>query len=109
MKSNPKRFWKYANSKRKTKTGISDLKYNNDSGVKLTSNDKEKADVLADFFSSVFTNEPQGEIPELASIPLQHKFVNRSFNEEDITKLLKKFISKQITRPDELHVHPSQF
>jgi predicted DNA binding protein len=32
-KKNPKKFWQYANSKRKTKSGISELKYKKENGV----------------------------------------------------------------------------
>ena len=31
-KTNPKKFWQYANSKRKPKSGIAELKYKNDKG-----------------------------------------------------------------------------
>ena len=58
VKSNPKMFWKYANSKRKTNTGISELKFKTEVGEeRKTTTDKEKAEVLASFFSSVFTIE----------------------------------------------------
>jgi altronate dehydratase len=49
-------FWKYANSKRKTNTSISELKFKSEEGEeRKTTTDKEKAEVLASFFSSVFT------------------------------------------------------
>jgi chromatin remodeling complex protein RSC6 len=50
VKKNPKKFWKYANSKRKTKSGISELKTNTENGVKITENDRDKAEVLAEFY-----------------------------------------------------------
>jgi hypothetical protein len=66
VKTNPKRFWQYAHSKRKTKSGISELKYINDKGEsKLTKGDSEKAEALAKFFRSVFTQEPNGELPHI--------------------------------------------
>ena len=46
VKSNPKIFWKYANSKRKTNTGISELKFKSEEGEeRKTTTDKEKAEV----------------------------------------------------------------
>ena len=53
-KKDPKKFFRYVNSKVKTKTGIGDL-YSED-GV-MTADNKEKANVLNRFFSSVFTIE----------------------------------------------------
>jgi hypothetical protein len=72
-KSNPKIFWKYANSKRKINTGISELKFKSEEGEeRKTTTDKEKAEVLASFFSSVFTIEPVG-VPLLRNQALAHR------------------------------------
>ena len=62
-KSNPKKFWQYINRRTKTSTGIADLE--NITTNRLTSNDKEKAKVLATFFSSVFTQERTHEMPTI--------------------------------------------
>jgi hypothetical protein len=68
---NAKKFWQYANSKWKTKSGISELKYKKENGEEdKTSTDKKKAEVLANFFSIVFTNEPDGEIPNIEPITI---------------------------------------
>ena len=65
IKINPKKFWKHVGNKTKSKFGIPNLVC---TGVKtgVTTNDKEKADVLAEFFSSVYTREPDGnwDLPE---------------------------------------------
>ena len=53
VKSNPKAFYNYVNSKTKTRVTVGDLINDIDSTV--ASNDKEKADALNIFFSSVFT------------------------------------------------------
>ena len=71
-KSNPKIFWKYANSKRKTNTGISELKFKSEEGEKRkTTTEKEKAEVLASFFSSVFTIEREGDLPLMHPIEVK--------------------------------------
>ncbi len=62
VKKNPKVFYKYAKSKLKTRSGIADLE--KDDGEKTRSID-EKAEVLNNFFASVFTKEALGEIPQL--------------------------------------------
>ena len=77
---NAKKFWQYANSKWKTKSGISELKYKKENGEEnKTSTDKENAEVLANFFSSVFTNEPDGEIPNIEPITIEHDCLEKSF------------------------------
>ena len=61
-KSNPKKFWKYVKSKLKTRTGIADTEAGEQ---KLASTDKDKAEVLSTFFSSVFTRETSEDMPTL--------------------------------------------
>ena len=60
VKSNPKAFWKYANSKRKCKIKIRDLITDNGS---IIDSDDEKVDLLNSFFTSVFTEEDLSNIP----------------------------------------------
>ena len=63
IKANPKLLWNYVNSKTKSRQPVSDLKKTNGD---MTANDEEKAQVLNEFFSSVFTKENLKEIPEAA-------------------------------------------
>ena len=62
-KLNVKGFWKYVNSKLKRSSGISNLTKPDGS---LTKSDKEKAEILDSFFSSVFTEEDTNNIPTLS-------------------------------------------
>ena len=59
----PNLFWRYMYAK----DGISDLIIEGESDAqgnpKLTQNDQEKAEVLANFFSTVYTREPEGPLP----------------------------------------------
>ena len=65
-KEDPKAIWRYINSKSKTKEGIGNLLQDpTDKNSKIVETDKEKAEVLANYFSSVFTREPAGQIPTL--------------------------------------------
>lgn len=59
-KENPKAFWKYVNSRLKTKSKVEDLR--NPDGV-LEASDEEKAMLLNSFFASVFTVEDLSRIP----------------------------------------------
>jgi len=55
-KDNPKKFWKYVNSKTSYKTGVGDLSYVDDNGdIKIATDDQNKAEALVKLFSSVFT------------------------------------------------------
>ena len=70
-KGNPKAFWRYVGSKTNMKSKIPDLYATDDNNPDLmTKDDKGKADRLGDFFSSVFTNEPDGGGIYLTSLKL---------------------------------------
>ena len=61
-KEDPKAIWRYINSKSKTKEGIGNLLQDpTDKNSKIVETDKEKAEVLANYFSSVFIREPAGK------------------------------------------------
>ena len=62
-KINPKKLWKYVKPQSKVKSTISPLK--NKITGKLTTTEKEQAEVLASQFISVMVDEPDGEIPQL--------------------------------------------
>ena len=61
-KTEPKHFWRYVKSKTKVKGGVSNLK--NSDGQYISSN-QHKAELLNDFFTSVFTKENLNNIPEI--------------------------------------------
>lgn len=61
-KSNPKKFWRYVNSKTKTRGVIPELKINDQGDT--TKSDMEKAETLSKFFSSVYTPETNEDLPE---------------------------------------------
>ena len=77
IKDNPRAFWKYSNSRLKTKPGIGDLR--SPSG-ELECTDKGKADILNTFFAGVFTQE------ELSSMPvLSERITGQEVSELEVT------------------------
>ena len=64
VKQNPKAFWRYCKSKLKNRSKLGDLKTSDGS---LTSDDVTKAELLNQYFVSVFTNEDTTYIPDMAA------------------------------------------
>ena len=92
-----KRFWTYIRSKRQDNVGVAPLEINDD-GV---SDSREKANLLSNYFKSVFTKEDlQNMTPEAttayADIPPIH------FSTAGITNLLQKVDCKKANRPHEI-------
>ena len=96
-KRNAKPFWSYTNSKLKTKTGIADLKRQDGS---RTTTDKEKADLLNDFFKSVFTCEKDGELPNMPTPELATTLEDFTISEEEVRKLLLHLKRDKAPGPD---------
>jgi hypothetical protein len=54
-----------------------------------TTTDKEKAEVLASFFSSIFTIEPEGDLPLMHPIEVKQECIEKTYKESEILKLLQ--------------------
>ena len=103
-KSNPKAIWNYIKAKSKTRVGIGDLRSNpNDKKSRKTDNDGEKAEILALFFSSVFTKEPQGELPEFKDRDLTDRMSELYISTEDIEKVLRRVKVDKSPGMDKVH------
>ena len=76
IKNNPKAFWKYTKSKTKSSSAISSLHMNpSDTNSITIDNSKVKANILNEYFASVFTTEPNCEFCELEEILMSnHKY-----------------------------------
>ena len=99
-KENPKKFCSYVKSKSKTKTSIADL-YIDESKTTLTDSDEVKANVLGNFFSSVFTIEPEDLLPELnlKDIPVINEI---EINLDIVKKKLDALLINMSSGPDGL-------
>ena len=78
---------------------IADLNKNTvDSEEVLTTTEQEKAQVLAEFFSSVFTREPDTEIPTLPIKIFRQSLTSLDITEERVKKKLQKIKDRQVPR-----------
>ena len=98
-KNNPKMFFHYANSKMKTKSGIADLDKKDGSKTKT---DQEKAELLNDFFQSVFTEEKDGPLPFFEGYEFESELRNFEITTESVKKLLTNLNKNKASGPDEI-------
>lgn len=101
-KTHPSIFWAHTRRKLKTKTGIAPLLSKRDDDSSIVYTDIDKANVLQRQFCSVFTNEPDDELPVFPSR------TNQSVTDIEITfEMVNEFLSNINTSkscgPDELH------
>lgn len=103
IKSNPKKNWQYIKNKSKTKVGIADLlKDPEDPNSGLTKSEDEKAQVLSDFFSSVFVNEPVDNVPTLQTRHADHIMEDIIITKETVMKKLCELNVSKSPGPDSL-------
>jgi hypothetical protein len=101
IKTNPKAFWKYVNSKTKVRGGIDDL--TKDDGT-TASSDEDKAQTLNDFFSSVFTVEDLNTIPDIDPYYTgDHPLNDFKTTPDQVYKKLAKLKSDKAAGPDGMH------
>jgi len=100
-KLNPKSFWAYIREQTKTRSGIGDLK--TPDGRTVT-DDKEKAEVLNNFFSSVFTVEGDSQIPDFDDKVDPEDNINiMHITPDQVLKLLKSVETTKACGPDNFH------
>lgn len=104
VKENEKYFYKYINSKRRTKENFHPLL---DAAWNVITEDKNKAEVLKTFFTSVFSSQisyPQGTL--LLDLDIPHDSGRESppvIQEETVRDLLLHLECHKSMGPDELH------
>ena len=104
-KKNPKAIRSYIQSKSKTREGIGDLHIDpEDTNSEETEDNKKKANILSDYFSSVFTNEPLGELPQMIPVEIQYELKYRVINKVMVLKLLQNL--KTDKSPEQVSLHP---
>ena len=101
-KENPKAVWGYIRQKMKTKTGVAPLLADNNDKDSTTFDDKEKADILQKQFASVFTREPDGNIPTMEA-RTTNKIGSLKVTPDAVKKLIKKLKINKSVGPDGIH------
>ena len=81
---NNKPFWAYVKAQTGTRSGIADLKREDGS---IAKSDREKADVLNKFFQSVYTTEPEGDLPLAPEYSIDSELDNFDITEEEVKKI----------------------
>ena len=100
MKENPKDFWAYVRQKTKAKSGVSDLK---DSHGILIQESEKKANLLNDFFASVFIKEPLGQLP-IFDLRYHGQPVSKLVaSTDEVCKRLKSLNVSKSMGPDNCH------
>ena len=103
-KTNPKKLWKYINSKSKIRPSIGDINIDpSDEKSPTTNNDEEKAQVFAEYCSNVFTREPLGDFPHLVEKVVKEKMEDLKIEEKDIIKETQKLKPNKSPGPDGIH------
>ena len=107
VKNNPKKFLAYVNSKRKCSQGIPNLivgRRANNSGV-MTKNDEQKAEALADYFSSVYIDENcENVTPNFELDFVEYKSMRELLvSENNIKKIISMINVNKSPGPDGIH------
>ena len=102
MKTNPKRFFGYLNSKRKIKQTVTAVK--NSDGL-LAGSAEDTANILAEFFSDTFTKEPLGPLPQECYKVPHGEYISDDLviQEADVKQLLSKLDISKSMGPDMMH------
>ena len=99
-KKNPKGFWRYYQSLTKTRSDIGDILKKDGS---IASNNKDKAEALNNFFTSVFTHENLGTVPSLDDKNFDCPLSSVIITPEKVYKKLKKLKKNKSAGPDGFH------
>ena len=101
MKQNPKQFFKYLNSKRKIKSGVSELK---DNKGNLCNDVQENANILGKFFASTFVQEPADEnFLNGATNYTDKEISDIEISSYEVETLLKEINIYKSEGPDKIH------
>ena len=99
IKSENKLFWSYDRSKTKTKT-VSRLK---NAENELSKSNQETADILNEFFASVFEVESEEPLPEFQQRPYENQLSSIVITEEKNDKIISNLNAAKSRGPYNIH------
>ena len=99
-KQNPKSFWTYVRQQTRTSQAQTPLETPDGS---LTNNDKEKAEIWSDIFSSVFTKEDLENIPIMLPRTYTQEISRVEVTEDEVKKELSRLKIDKSPGPDYIH------
>jgi hypothetical protein len=98
-KENPKKFWRYIKSRTKATNKMGNLKLKNAFGVEdIIVDNEEKSNAFADYFSTVFTQEPNTSFEVLPNVNCKIKIDSLEMTEQVVKAKLAKLKNRQISR-----------
>ena len=100
LKTNPKGFWSYINSKIKVKTGIASLTTSNGDSATTP---LQKSKLLNSYFSSVFTSECLETLPGMGDFNYEEPLNVVNVTKDTVFNKLKNLKSSKSAGPDGLH------
>ena len=99
VKNNPKSFWSYVKSKTSSKGGIRELR---NADNEIITQDNQKAILLNNYFTSVFTDEDCSEIP-LPQAQTNSIIDDIEINEQTVLSKITKLNQTKSPGPDNIH------
>ncbi|WAR26475.1 hypothetical protein MAR_012179, partial [Mya arenaria] len=100
-KTSQKSFWSFVKGETNTRSGIGDLR---DKNGNIATEIKDKANILNDFFASVFTREDNSEIPNFEDKLEKENFISDIIvSPQLVLKLLKALNASKACGPDNCH------
>lgn len=103
-KKKPKVIWNYIKSKSKTKVTIENLHIDPlDPASPKVKDATLKANILSEFFASVFCNEDDSSIPDVMPTEIEFPMPRLEITEEGITAILKDLKSDKSPGLDKVH------
>jgi len=100
IKTNPKLFWKHVGNETKTKTTVQRVVKNNG---ELTEKSRDTANVLNEFFSSVFVHDDNREPPELRERTHENLPEFKELTHEKVITDIRSTNPNKAPGPDNLH------